>query len=324
MNIGGASQRLLEPTSLSERHSSVKGSEPGSRFEQQSFDLRFVRRLWHLLKISHTQLFDWLWLVALILLLAMQLLVGSYLGDTNKGFYDAFGEKSAPAFRDTLWRASIVVVGSAMLETISKVIASLLAWRWRRSIVRRLHAQYFDARMFYKLLNFDERVDNPYVPLFWPNSYSPSFSLPRDQRMTQDVDNLTSTLSLVVSDILTGPMTIGYYSWLTWVSIGWYAPTVVFGYFLLSYVVSKIIMGPIVNRVFIQERLEGDLRFAHVRVRTNAEAIAIYGGESIEREQVTSRFEAVLANRLSLIKWDFLLIGSSDRCSLASVLINLP
>lgn len=277
--------------------------------ERQSFDFTFVRRLWNLLRVTHKTLFDWLWLIALVLILSIQLLVGSYIGEANKGFYDAFAEKNAVGFRDTLWRASLIVVGSAMLETVSKIISSILAWRWRRSIVNKLHSEYFSSKMFYKLLNYDERVDNPYASQFL-TFVAPYLFLLSDQRITQDVDNLTTTLAQIVSDVLTGPMTIGYYTWLTWVSIGWYAPAIVFGYFFVSYIISKIIMGPIVNRVFRQERLEGDFRFGHVRVRTNAEAIAIYGGESIEREHMNSRFGRVLANRLSLIKWDFLLISA--------------
>jgi ATP-binding cassette, subfamily D (ALD), member 4 len=105
-------------------------------------------------------------------------------------------------------------------------------------------------------------------------------------------------------------MTIGYYTYYTYISIGWYAPAIVFGYFIISYILSKIIMGPIVHRVFRQEKLEGDLRFAHVRVRTNTEAIAIYGGENIERDHVNMRFERVLVNKLALIKWDFLLLSA--------------
>lgn len=37
-------------------------------------------------------------------------------------------------------------------------------------------------------------------------------------------------------------------------------------------------MGKVVGIVFNQERLEGDFRFSHVRVRSYAEAIALLNG----------------------------------------------
>jgi ABC-type uncharacterized transport system fused permease/ATPase subunit len=85
----------------------------------------------------------------------------------------------------------------------------------------------------------------------------------RDQRIHIDVDNFTNSLSLIVTGVITAPMTIGYYTYWTWKVIAWYAPMIVTGYFLVSYVLNKIIMGPIVRRIFRQEKLEGSLESFH-------------------------------------------------------------
>jgi ABC-type uncharacterized transport system fused permease/ATPase subunit len=156
-------EKLIQHDDYSLSESSSGSGKLKNSKERQSFDFTLARRLWRILKLSHQSLFDWLWLIALVLILSMQLLVGSYIGEANKGFYDAFGAKNPDVFRATLWRASFIVLGSAMLESVSKIISAVLSWRWRRTIVHQLHQRYFANRMFYKLLNFDERVDNPYV-----------------------------------------------------------------------------------------------------------------------------------------------------------------
>ena len=43
-------------------------------------------------------------------------------------------------------------------------------------------------------------------------------------------------------------------------SLGWFGVLGVFGFFIISTVVNKFVMGPIVNYVFLQEWREGDFR----------------------------------------------------------------
>ena len=47
---------------------------------------------------------------------------------------------------------------------------------------------------------------------------------------------------------------------------------------------------------FEQQRVEADFRFALVRVRENAEGVALYHGETVERERLNGLFERVRAN----------------------------
>jgi putative ATP-binding cassette transporter len=53
---------------------------------------------------------------------------------------------------------------------------------------------------------------------------------------------------------------------------------------------------------FMQQRHEADFRHHLVRVREHSEAIALDGGQAVEREQLDLRFSRVLANYLLLLK----------------------
>ena len=60
--------------------------------------------------------------------------------------------------------------------------------------------------------------------------------------------------------------------------------------------VSVALGQKLVGLNFAQEAREADFRYALVRLRDNAEAIAFYGGEAAEGELLRARFRAALAN----------------------------
>lgn len=71
-----------------------------------------------------------------------------------------------------------------------------------------------------------------------------------------------------------------------------------------------MVMSRIVRLVFVQEKLEGDFRFSHVRVRTSAESIALYNGGEREQAYVNSIFADLLQNKLKIVKMHFVLNGN--------------
>jgi len=83
-------------------------------------------------------------------------------------------------------------------------------------------------------------------------------------------------------------------------------------YFTIGYLVNKFIMSPITRLVFEQEKLEGDFRFEHVRVRTNAESIATYHGGPREKLSAEVTFNKLLRNKLSILRWHWSLNASSN------------
>ena len=51
---------------------------------------------------------------------------------------------------------------------------------------------------------------------------------------------------------------------------------------------------PLVLLNFTQQRFEADFRFALVRLRENAEEVALLGGEATERERLGIRFSRII------------------------------
>ena len=67
-----------------------------------------------------------------------------------------------------------------------------------------------------------------------------------------------------------------------------------YAYFTVGSIISKWIMSPVVRIVAEQERLEGDFRFSHVRIRNFAESVAFYKVRAT-RPSVLARAESRIA-----------------------------
>jgi len=155
--------------------------------------------------------------------------------------------------------------------------------------VKYIQFKYINENSFYSLFLFYQDLDHP------------------DQRITQDLDRFTSSLALVIAELITAPLIIALYSYLTVVRIAWYAPLLVLAYFLVGYVIQKILTSPIVRLVFFQERLEGDFRYRHVVVRRNAESLALCEAGAFEGEALDSVFGDLIGNQFKIILRQFFL-----------------
>ena len=65
---------------------------------------------------------------------------------------------------------------------------------------------------------------------------------------------------------------------------------------MIGTMLTHLIGWPLISLNFRQQRFEADFRFNLVRVRENAEQIALLGGETAERDRLVDRFGQVVAN----------------------------
>ena len=87
---------------------------------------------------------------------------------------------------------------------------------------------------------------------------------------------------------------------------------------LLGTAVTHWIGRSLIPLDFEQERREADFRFALVRLRENAEAVALLRGEASEKQELLSRFRAIMQNWFRLMarqQWVGLFTGAYRRFS---------
>lgn len=129
-------------------------------------------------------------------------------------------------------------------------------------------------------------------------------------------------MAKVLRVVFEAPLTIGFYGYLTIRTITWYSPLLVLGYWLIAFCLNKLLMNPSVAAVFRQEQLEGNFRFQHLRVRTYAESIALYGGSEKEREISNESFAAAMRNRFRLISWETCVTAATNIFAYFASVIN--
>ena len=141
----------------------------------------------------------------------------------------------------------------------------------------------FCDRAFYRISS-DPGVDNP------------------DQRVSEDLNAFAGFTVSFVLQVLWGLVTGASFIVVLWLIspslVGVLAACVAVGS-LLTIVIGR----PLIGINFTQRRREADFRHALVRLRDNAESIALYGGERSEEGRLLHRLYAVVKNSNLMILW---------------------
>jgi putative ATP-binding cassette transporter len=162
--------------------------------------------------------------------------------------------------------------------------------RWRRWLTSRYQAEWLSKQAYYRLQLQPESLgnDNP------------------DQRISDDIRDFVETGLILGFGFITNIFSLFSFLTILWelsfpvtllgITIPAYLVWVALLYAVFGTVLAQLIGRPLVSLNFIRQRLEADFRFALVRLRENAEGVALYGGERDEGQVLNSRFRAIVAN----------------------------
>mmetsp|Transcript_26487 Transcript_26487/g.63913 ORF Transcript_26487/g.63913 Transcript_26487/m.63913 type:complete len:500 (+) Transcript_26487:713-2212(+) len=122
-----------------------------------------------------------------------------------------------------------------------------------------------------------------------------------DQRIQNDSAQVTVGLVTVLCIIVSSCLQIGVYTcYVTW-TVGWHGTLIIYVYYAITSLINKKLMSPIVALTYNQDKLEGNFRFHHARVRTSAEAIAFTAGEEETKVALGEDFGKALRNQTTQI-----------------------
>jgi putative ATP-binding cassette transporter len=267
------------------------------------------RAVWQLIKpfwVSEEK-----WRAALLLASVVVLSLGSvYLNvlfnDWNRDFYNALEGRDFATFSAQLWRFSYLAFFFIAVAIYRIYLTQALEIRWRAWMTRKYMADWLAHQAYYRIEQ-SRSADNP------------------DQRIAEDLSLLTSgTLSLslgLLSSVVTlasfigilwslsGPLSFAFsgHQWTIPGYMVWFA----LGYAVVGSGLVWWVGKPLVPQNFARQRFEADFRFGLIRIRENAEAVALYRGEPEEKAQLNSRFERIRANW-----WDIMI--TTKRLNMAS------
>jgi putative ATP-binding cassette transporter len=288
---------------------------------------RFTKRAWGLAAPYWSSEEKWqarlLLIVIVALTLAMVFLTVQY-NDWNRAFFEAIQNKDFESFGPLLIRFSILAALFIVGAVFRQYLTMMLQMRWRMWLTRRVLDHWFYDHVYYRLETTTARADNP------------------DQRIADDLRMfafntldlalglLSSTITLVsfvsILWVISGPLSLniggvelvipGY---MVWVAIL---------YAIVGSVLTHVIGRPLIGLNFQQQRVEADLRFGLIRLRENAEGVALYSGERTERHDLDSRMGRINANWRQLLHYTknltFLTTGYAQLADIFPVLVAAP
>lgn len=216
--------------------------------------------------------------VLLLLSTACSVIVNRQLGETTS----ALAAQNSTRFWQAVTYCVVVLLFSVPILALYYFVRDKLALEWRRWLTDRFIDSYFNNRAFYKLTS-DEAIDNP------------------DQRISDDIESFTRNSLYFL--LIFAEQSIQL---IAFAGVLWYISRELV-FFLLAYAV----VGTVVTTVFFGKALiglnhfqlqhEGDFRYRLVRIRENAESIALYRGEPLEIEQLKGTYQRAYRNFYRLI-----------------------
>jgi putative ATP-binding cassette transporter len=228
----------------------------------------------------------WALLVALAVLLFGQVWSEVLFNQQTGEFMSALAAKDAVRFWRNIYECLAILVIAVPIYALYYFTRDKLGIQWRRWLTRKILDRYFNDRAYYEL-NSQSKIDNP------------------DQRIAEDVGTFTQKSLYFLLIFLGSVIQVAAFSGVLW---GISRPLV---YFLVIYaVVGTALTTFLFGRVmiglnFLQLKKEADFRFGLVRVRENAESIALYRGEKQEMSHLGQCFQALFENNNKLIKRQF-------------------
>jgi putative ATP-binding cassette transporter len=225
----------------------------------------------------------------LLVVLLILLLIGdtefNVLFNQQSGeFTSALAARKGPRFWHSIRTFFALLVVAVPIYAYYYYVRDRLALNWRRWLTHRYLDRYFKNRNYYQLLNQPE-IDNP------------------DQRISEDISSFTTQSLGFLLLFTSGIFQLLAFSRVLW-SISTYLVLFVILYASAGTFIAFGVFGEkMVTLYFNQRKREANFRFSLVRIRENAEAIALYRGEGKEQARIQRLFGEAFENFKNLINW---------------------
>jgi vitamin B12/bleomycin/antimicrobial peptide transport system ATP-binding/permease protein len=209
----------------------------------------------------------------------------------NRRFYDSIQNKNEAVF----WREIIFFSWLAVFYILNfvarAVVSPYLRLRWRRWLTNNYLAHWLNGRGYYRI-ELQRSVDNA------------------DQRISEDLRQLGEYTMTLLLGLLGSVATLISFIFILWelsgplslkfigidATIPGYMAWVALIYSFVGTFLANIVGRRLINLNFMRQRYEANFRFSLVRVRENAEGIALYNGEQRETDQLNLRFADIFRN----------------------------
>lgn len=236
------------------------------------------------------------WIAIVLLVGAIGLTLASVtvnvaFSEWNRRFYDSLQNKDEAAFWLEMGNFGWIAALAIAFGVARGLVSPYLRLRWRRWLTGHYLDHWLDGRGYYRI-ELERKVDNA------------------DQRISEDLRllgfytmtlllGLISAVATLISFLfilwqLSGPMSLAFIG-LDMVIPGYMVWAALIYAFLGTWL-ANLVGRRLIPLNFLQQRYEANFRFGLMRVRENAEGIALYRGEPRENAVLEERFTDVFNN----------------------------
>jgi putative ATP-binding cassette transporter len=251
---------------------------------------RFLKAFWALAKpywISGGRRTGLALLATVVSLALMGVWLEVQFNTWNREFYNTFESRDQAEFFRQLGTFTLLAIIYIVNGVYRQYFQQMLMIEWRSWMTERFLADWMKDRAYYRLQLLDKGTDNP------------------DQRIADDLNIFVDlTLSLALG-LLSAVVTLVTFVGILWaisgtatlfgIEIPGYMVWVALAYAIAGTWLTHLIGRPLIRIGFDQQRYEANFRFSLVRLRENAEGVALYRGEAGELSSFRARFGDVIS-----------------------------
>jgi putative ATP-binding cassette transporter len=260
-----------------------------------------VRDAWRIAKpywTSEEKWSAWGLLLAVVALNLGNVYVSVLINKWNNAFYNALQAFNGSEFSRQLGIFCVLAASAIAMSVYALYLSQMLQIRWRRWLTRKYLGAWLADRAYYQL-QLGTTTDNP------------------DQRISEDLNQFTTYVLSLSLGLLTSVASLGSFLVILWrlsgpaeIPLGKWGTMHIPAYLVWAALLyagagtwlTLKIGRPLVSLNFDRQRFEADFRFSLVRLRENAESVAVYGGEPVELGVFNERFHSVFQNFWQIMK----------------------
>ncbi len=241
----------------------------------------YLVRLWALIRPYWFSEDRWSGRGLLLLVIALTLAsvyITVLLAEWNRLFFNALQSKDYPDFLHLLIRFCVLAAFYILFAAYGLYFNQMLQIRWRRWLTEQYYGDWLSDRSYYLLQLEKSKVENP------------------DQRIQDDIGIVTTmTLDLGVG-LLNSVVTLVSFLLMLWdlsgtltlhlagleLAIPGYMVWMAIIYSAFGSVATHYVGRSLIRINFDLQRYDADFRFRMIRIRENAESVALYGGRGMK------------------------------------------
>jgi len=246
------------------------------------------------------------------------------LANWNRQFFDALQVKNYPVFLHLLGQFGLLAALYINVAVYALYFNQMLQIRWRRWLTERYYRDWLSGRAYYLLQLEPSHVENP------------------EQRIQDDIGIVANLTLDLGTGLINAVATLGSFLVLLWtlsgrlplhvagfsVTIPGYMVWVAIVYATLGSVATHFVGRALIGINFDLQRYDAEFRFRMIRIRENAESIALYAGEQDEEVQLRTAFGQIWRTWWRLMKTQrrltFFTAGYGQVATVFPILVAAP